>query len=67
VTESKADNFVTEGSCGIVMQLTCALRFVERDGKRILQQAWQGPDYAKQRMHVEWRDVPFEENPSEHE
>jgi hypothetical protein len=33
---------------------TASLRFVERDGKRILQQAWQTG------YEFEWRDVPLE-------
>lgn len=37
-------------------QPTMRLRFIERDGKRILQQQWQVPEYA---WMMEWRDVPL--------
>lgn len=36
---------------------TAYLKFIERDGKRILQQRWQVPEYP---WMMEWRDVPLE-------
>lgn len=35
---------------------TNAIRFVRRNGKNVLQQAWQGD-----RGHIRWGDVPTEE------
>lgn len=37
---------------------TAALRFVERDGRRILQQEWVG--HSGRADFREWRDVPLE-------
>lgn len=43
---------------------TAHLRFVEREGKRILQQRWQvttyyEPAHTPADIHREWRDVPL--------
>lgn len=37
------------------------LRFVLRDGKRILQQAWHVDSVIKDWPQIEWRDVPLVE------
>jgi hypothetical protein len=45
---------------------TCLLRFVLRDGKRILQQRWRSTRYDSDGncyMGSEWRDVPLEATP----
>lgn len=60
-----ADHMVAGALYGTVMECTNVLRSIERDGKHILQQAWQGPDYENQRFHVEWRDVPVGPNPTQ--
>lgn len=41
---------------GQIFTITNGLRFVERDGKKILQQMWQGSSGTQ-----EWHDVPVEE------
>jgi hypothetical protein len=45
-------------------QPTMSLRFIERDGKRILQQQWRVPEYA---WMEEWRDVPLVKENEDHE
>lgn len=48
------------------MILTNDLRFIERDGKRILQQKWASVYYPA--SNNEWRDVPMEKSePTERE
>ena len=42
---------------GEISQSTNSLRFVERDGKKILQQLWV---YRGANARSEWRDVPVE-------
>lgn len=39
------------------------LRFIEREGKRILQQAWQWQSSDRKTGGYEWRDIPLEANP----
>ena len=40
-------------------ECTAALRFIERDGKRILQQMWTYSTPGNATGGHEWRDVPF--------
>lgn len=43
---------------GSMMQVTSMLRFILRDEKRILQQAWVEHGTAR----IEWRDIPLVED-----
>lgn len=64
--EHKAGRFAQEAP-------TAFLRFIERDGKRILQQRWAITTYDNDArptgQHGEWRDVPLrpEDDPRDSE
>jgi len=48
-----------KGSIGVIATRTGAIRFLDRDGKRILQEEWMqlvGDDHNESML--EWRDVP---------
>lgn len=52
IIECSPANIATESS-------TSELRFVERDGKRILQQAWSVVSTNPSDRRFEWRDIPL--------
>ena len=57
MSENKIDNTVILNSSLSYEAPTVSLRFVERDGRRILQQAWRVERSTG--VCVQWRDIPL--------
>lgn len=51
----------------VLLMPTSELRFIERDGKHILQQKWSAARrerfFNREEKRWRWRDVPFDANP----
>lgn len=56
------EGFVQSAGEGTFARALPELRFVLRDGKRILQQAWDTDAGKNDWPRIEWRDVPLVED-----